>query len=223
MQVLTWNLFHGRAQPPAGRDLLDAFAAAIAGWSWDVALLQEVPPWWPRPLGERSRASARMALTSRTLLLPLRRAVAVRWPDVVRSGGGGCNAILVRGRAIVEHRTAVLTCLPERRVLHAVRLDDGTWVANVHASKQEPRARTERDLARAAAALGAWTAGEPRVVLGGDLNLRDPDVPGFSHLAGHGVDHVLARGFARDGRPEVLDPRPLSDHRPVLVTLRPLA
>jgi len=31
MNVLTWNLFHGRAQPPAGRDLQLEFAAALAG------------------------------------------------------------------------------------------------------------------------------------------------------------------------------------------------
>ena len=59
MLVLTWNLFHGRAVPPAGRDLLGDFAAALAGWDWDVALLQEVPPWWPPELGRAVRRRAR--------------------------------------------------------------------------------------------------------------------------------------------------------------------
>ena len=57
-RVLTWNLKHGRAVPSAGHDLFDEFAAAIAGWEWDVALLQEVPPWWPAPLAARCGASS---------------------------------------------------------------------------------------------------------------------------------------------------------------------
>ena len=57
MRVLTWNLFHGRAVPPAGRDLAREFAAALAAWEWDVALLQEVPPWWPPALGRACGAA----------------------------------------------------------------------------------------------------------------------------------------------------------------------
>jgi endonuclease/exonuclease/phosphatase family metal-dependent hydrolase len=215
MQILTWNLFHGRARPGAGRDLLGEFAAAIAGWEWDVALLQEVPPWWPRPLAERAGASMRMALTSRNELLPVRRALAVRLPNVVRSGGGGANAILVRDHAIADHRRRLLRRLPERRVLHAVRLagDDGPWVANVHA-EQQPRERPDRDVARCVEALDGW-ARERAVVFGGDLNVADPHVPGFARVAGHGVDHVYVRGLpAHGGR--VLDAGRLSDHRPVL-------
>ena len=53
LRVLTWNLFHGRSVPDVPRDLLPEFAATIAGWEWDVALLQECPPWWPRPLAAR--------------------------------------------------------------------------------------------------------------------------------------------------------------------------
>src|SRR4051794_29868807 len=92
--VLTWNLFHGRAVPPAGRDLLADFSAMLAGWEWDVALLQEVPPWWPPELGRASGAHARTALTSRNLLPALQRTLAERWPDVIKSWGGGANAIL---------------------------------------------------------------------------------------------------------------------------------
>ena len=217
MQVLTWNLFHGRADPPAGRDLLEEFTAALAGWSWDAALLQEVPPWWPRPLAEACGASMRMALTSRNELLPLRRAVAERWPDLIKSGGGGANAILVRGAPIADHRQVLLTRWPERRRMHAVRTAGGLWVANLHASRQ-PRPRPVADIARAAAAFARWSAGAPAAVLGGDLNIRDPAVPGMEHAAGHTVDHVFARGLRANGR-EVLDPRPLSDHRPLRATL----
>ena len=74
LRVLTWNLFHGRAVPPRDADLFDAFAPRLSAWSWDVALLQEVPPWWPRRLARACDAQARYALTSRNALLPLRRA-----------------------------------------------------------------------------------------------------------------------------------------------------
>jgi endonuclease/exonuclease/phosphatase (EEP) superfamily protein YafD len=40
----------------------------------------------------------------------------------------------------------------------------------------------------------------------------------MDRVASHGVDHVFARGLTV-GDKEVLDPRPLSDHRPVLVRL----
>src|ERR1700704_6445664 len=108
MEVLTWNLFHGRAVPPAGRDLMPEFASALAGWDWDVALLQEVPPWWPAELARACGAQARSALTSRNALGALRRTLARRWPDVLKSGGGGANAILVRGMTIIDHREVTL-------------------------------------------------------------------------------------------------------------------
>ena len=44
--------------PGAGRDLRAEFAAALAGWDWDVALLQEVPPWWPPALARACDADA---------------------------------------------------------------------------------------------------------------------------------------------------------------------
>ncbi|MGK2937357.1 MAG: endonuclease/exonuclease/phosphatase family protein [Solirubrobacteraceae bacterium] len=217
MKILTWNLYHGRAEPPAGRDLLPEFSAMLAIWDWDVALLQEVPPWWPVPLARASGASARMALTSRNELLPLRRWVAERWPDLIKSGGGGCNAILVRGQRITEHRRALLRWRPERRVVHGVRLQDGTWMANVHAQVR-PHTETRKDLARTGAVVLGWSGDAPAVV-GGDLNIPHAEVPGFTHLGGRGVDHVLGRGFAAVGRRVVPDRGPLSDHPPVLVTV----
>ncbi|MBA3746991.1 MAG: hypothetical protein H0W96_05790, partial [Solirubrobacterales bacterium] len=120
MRVLSWNLFHGRAVPGARRELLDEFCAALAGWQWDVALLQEVPPWWPPQLARACDAEQRTALTSRNALLALRRALAQRWPDVMKSNGGGSNAILVRAGGehgeIVDHRRVLLRRWPERRV-----------------------------------------------------------------------------------------------------------
>jgi endonuclease/exonuclease/phosphatase family metal-dependent hydrolase len=219
VRVLTWNLFHGRAVPDRPRSLLAEFAAALAGWGWDVALLQEVPPWWPPELGRACAASARTALTSRNVLLPVRRLVADRRPDLVKSNGGGANAILVRAPAgILEHRRRTLRLLPERRVVHAVRLGDGTWVGNVHAQVHSER-RAQADLALAARTVVGWAAGAA-VVVGGDTNTRRPVLPGLAVAGGHGVDHVAARGLVPVGRARTLPRAGLSDHAPVLVELR---
>ena len=217
MRVLSWNVFHGRSRPPAGRDLLGEFAAALAGWDWDVALLQEVPPWWPPLLGQAAGAEPHRALTSRNLGSDVRRAIAVRRPDLIKSGGGGANAMLVRDGHALEHRRTWLAWWPERRVAHGIRLPSG-WVVNLHASVR-PLERIPLDVERARVAALAWAGAEP-VIVGGDFNLREPALPGFRHAAGHWVDHVFARGWSAEGS-EVLDAGTLSDHRPVVVALTP--
>jgi endonuclease/exonuclease/phosphatase family metal-dependent hydrolase len=215
--VLSWNLFHGRAQPPAGRPLLNEFCAALDGWSWDVALLQEVPPWWPPMLGAAAGASARTALTSRNSLPCLRRAIATRAPDLIKSNGGGCNALLVRRGAIGEHRMRELTRRPERRVMHGIALGDAGWVVNLHASTHPPEQR-HADLLLAAATAREWAAGAP-LVFGGDLNSLRPAFPGLRHVAGHHVDHVFTEGRPAAAEAELLDAGPLSDHRPLRVAI----
>ncbi len=221
MRVLTWNLLHGRAVPPAGRDLRAEFAAALAGWDWDVALLQEVPPWWAPGLARACDADARTALTARNVPLPaLRRWLADRAPDVIKSGGGGANTILVRGMTITGHRQIVLRRWPERRVCHAVALDGAPWCANLHAQVHSEQ-RADADIERSARATLAWSGGGP-ALLGGDFNVREPRAPGFVWLAGHGVDHVLGHDVAAgDDHAQVLDRGELSDHAPVLVTVVP--
>jgi len=206
LRVLTWNLKHGRAVPSAGVNLFDEFAAALAGWEWDLALLQEVPPWWPARLaGEHA-----LVLTSRNFGLGGRRILAERWPDAVKSNGGGCNATLVQGRSIVERRVLRLRWWPERRWLLSVRLDDGLWVGNLHAS-----GRGVGEVQRAAGAILGWAAGGP-AILGGDFNLRRPQITGFGTAGGHHVDHVLLHGLAPAARAETLERGHLSDHAPVL-------
>jgi endonuclease/exonuclease/phosphatase family metal-dependent hydrolase len=214
--VLTYNLFHGRSVPAAGRPLAAEFARTLAGWDWDVALLQEVPPWWPAPLGRACRASARMVLTSRNRGFAARRAVASRNPDLLAAGGGGSNAILVRGRPILEHRARALARRPERRTMHGVRVADG-WVVNLHASTH-PGEQRRADLLLAAATALEWAAGAP-LVFGGDLNATDPTLPGLTHVAGHHVDHVFTEGRPAATRGELLDAGALSDHRPLRVAL----
>jgi endonuclease/exonuclease/phosphatase family metal-dependent hydrolase len=210
VRVLTWNLFHGRAVAPARGELFEEFAALIASWKWDVALLQEVPPWWPARLAERAAAKERLVLTSRNSLLGLRRAVAVRRPDLIKSNGGGANAILVRGGEIAEHRVERLGWWPERRWMHAVRLANGAWVGNLHTNADAGQG------VRSAEALLRWADGAP-VLLGGDFNVHEPRLPGLTRAGGHGVDQVYAN--TGPGATEVLERGRLSDHAPVLVSV----
>lgn len=217
LRVVTWNLFHGRALPPRDEDLLPAFAASLAAWEWDVALLQEVPPWWPDALTAACGAQQRHALTSRNALLPLRRAIARRWPEAIKSNGGGCNAILVRELGITAHARRRVCLLPERRMVHAVRDREGRWFANLHASAWAAPA-AHRDVARAYEAALRWSAGAP-LVFGGDLNVRSQELPGMRHVAGARIDHVYTRGLRRNGPVELLDGGELSDHAPLRVTL----
>jgi endonuclease/exonuclease/phosphatase family metal-dependent hydrolase len=219
LRVLTWNLLHGRSVPGAGRDLSDEFTAALSGWEWDVALLQEVPPWWPAMLSRRLGCEYRLALTSRNGLLPVRRAIATRWPDAIKSNGGGANAILARRDRIVADQRRRLCRLPERRVAHGVELGSGVWIVNLHATAHDTAA-AQRDGRLAATVANAW-AGDRPAVLGGDFNLRSPELEGWRSVAGRDVDHILiSSGLEADGAPEVLERGRLSDHPPLAVTLR---
>jgi endonuclease/exonuclease/phosphatase family metal-dependent hydrolase len=214
MRVLTWNLYHGRTVPPSGRSVFNEFAAVLDGWEWDVALLQEVPPWWPPALARATSAQERTQLTSRNWVLPLQQAISDRNPDILKSWGGGANAILVRGE-ILEHRSARLRRRPEARWVHGVRLADG-WFVNVH-SQNHPEALALADTETAIAAARSW--GSP-LIFGGDVNLRrPPEFPGLVHLGGNHVDHLFSDGRTAVGRREVLDRGTLSDHPPVAVTL----
>jgi endonuclease/exonuclease/phosphatase family metal-dependent hydrolase len=217
--VVTWNLFHGRAVPEERHSLLADFTSRLASWEWDVALLQEVPPWWPPRLGAACAASARTALTSRNWLLPVTRPIAERRPDLIKSWGGGSNAILVRGERVVDHRVRTLRRWPERRVVQAVLLERGWWVANLHAQVHSEE-RAQADIAGAAHSTAAWSGGAP-AILGGDMNTRQPTAQGFAYVAGHGVDHVLVRGLDAAAPGRTLDRGTLSDHCPVLAEVAP--
>jgi endonuclease/exonuclease/phosphatase family metal-dependent hydrolase len=217
--VLTWNLFHGRAVPEERRSLLAEFSARLASWEWDVALLQEVPPWWAPQLGAACAATARTALTSRNWLLPITRRIAERRPDLIKSWGGGANAILVRGEAVIEHQALTLRRWPERRVAHAVRLERDWWVCNLHAQAHSDR-RAQADLAKAESWAFPSTQHAPGI-LGGDMNVRRVSAPGFVHAAGHSVDHILVRDLEVVAPGRTLERGTLSDHCPVLAEVAP--
>jgi endonuclease/exonuclease/phosphatase family metal-dependent hydrolase len=264
VRVLTWNLFHGRDGPPdpalytrraewtrrternrthvqVNRDLYREFSALLAGARWDVALLQECPPRWGRPLARDCRAELHRSLTSRNWLLPLTNLLARHNPDLIGSAEGGSNAILARGSAggIVEGRSYTIRQLrPERRTMAFARLGCGLCVTSLHASTTDRLA--EAELIRAAERATDWARGVP-LVLGGDFNVRPDQSDVFELLAeryglrgptaARSIDHLLTLGaevlepprawppMARELEEDGLALR-LSDHDPVEALLR---
>jgi endonuclease/exonuclease/phosphatase family metal-dependent hydrolase len=237
--ALAWNLFHGRDFPPdpelftwrsrllrvserndthvqVNRELRDEFAAMLAKWEWDVALLQEAPPRFAAALADACSAEGHRALTSRNGLGALRGAAARLNPDLIASGEGGSNLTLVRpGGAlggIVERRElAIHEGRPERRAMALTRTASGVCLANLHATNDFPELAVEDVLLAAGAATEF--AGEAPLLFGGDLNLRprqDPEL--FERLrdefglgdptAPAAIDHLLARGLAVVSPPE---------------------
>ncbi len=148
----------------------------------------------------------------------MRRAIARRDPELLKSGGGGANVLLVRGPAPRAHERAVLRLRPERRVVQAVDLGELGWVANLH-GQVRPATAARDDLRRAGEALERWAPHDGPVLLGGDCNLPEPRVHGLAHLGGHWVDHVLGRGWRRVGALMTPERHGLSDHAPVLLAL----
>ena len=102
-------------------------------------------------------------------------------------------------------------------MVHAVRLDTGLWVANMHLTvpRDDP---AQADLGRALHAIAGWAPAGP-LVFGGDVNQRRPRAPGLLHVAGNHVDHVFARGLERRGPARLLERGHLSDHAPLVVDL----
>jgi len=226
LRVVTWNLYHGRSVPAAGRELLTEFSSRLASWEWDAALLQEAPPWWPAQLARAAGAEHRLALTSRNAGSAVRRALARRWPDAMKSNGGGCNAILAR-ESVAEYRSLRLRTWPERRVAQLARLREGVCLVNFHASADPQLAA--RELERLSLEALVW-AGDAPLILGGDLNLRSPGtIAGkLVHVGQRDVDHLFVRGLAPTAQAQLLDRDvtiagrkvELSDHVPLAVGLR---
>ncbi len=261
--ALAWNLFHGRDFPPdpglftwrsrllrvternsthvqVNRELRPEFAATLAGWSWDVALLQECPPRFEAALAAACDAEPHRVLTSRNGLGALRGVAAHLNPDLIASGEGGSNLTLVRrggalGEVVERAELAIHEGRPERRAMALTRTASGVCIANLHATNDIPEMATE-DVLLAARAATEFAGGDP-LLFGGDLNLRPRQSPGaFEALASkHGldgptaddaIDHLLARGMTALARPERRAPERrevghdglalrLSDHAPV--------
>ncbi|MFL5780140.1 MAG: endonuclease/exonuclease/phosphatase family protein [Thermoleophilaceae bacterium] len=266
VRAATWNLFHGRDFPPdpalltwrsrllratetnaththVNRSLVDEFSAVVAGLPWDIALLQEAPPGWLRGLSRASAASGASALTSRNWGHALRALAARVNPNLMASGEGGSNQLLVRPPwriAAIERLT--IARRPERRRMLLARLRHPQAaveiaVANLHASTGD---RAEEVLAAAERAV-EWSAGLP-LLFGGDLNLRPARARnafdllesrfGLAPATGAtSIDHLLVRGLHVVDAPRPLPPAErevrdrrsglalqLSDHSPVVAT-----
>jgi endonuclease/exonuclease/phosphatase family metal-dependent hydrolase len=258
--VRSWNLFHGNAVPPQRREFLEQMIALATADEPDVLCVQEVPAW-----ALPGFTAGDVAARARVGPLPISPGLGRRLTDLnhglLRSAfSGQGNGILVRPRLrVLSHH--VLTLNPrrfrdararklrlrpaarlawakERRIVQALRLDDGNrtfMVANLHCTSYAP----DRRLADAELERAAWFAvseaqPEDVVVLAGDLNvttassatLRGLDGPdwGFSAPA-PGIDQILVRGATPtplrrwpDDRRR-LDGQLLSDHAPVELEL----
>jgi hypothetical protein len=261
VRVLSWNLYHGRDFPPdpslftwrsrllrtsernathvqVNRPLRREFTRVLEGLEWDLALLQEAPPRWFRPLGRSLRASGALALTSRNCLPGLQRRLADWNPDLLASSEGGSNQLLVRGRLETVRRLTLALRPERRRMLWArVAVPQGRLcVANLHLSAGLPE-QAAAELEHAAERAVEWAAGDP-LVFGGDLNLRPRRQPGpFALLRDRfrlgeptgpdAIDHLLVRGAKVVDAPRRLEPEAreliepcglrlrLSDHAPV--------
>jgi endonuclease/exonuclease/phosphatase family metal-dependent hydrolase len=223
--VRSWNVFHGNSVPPARRGHLRAMIELVAEDAPDVVLLQELPVWALGHIEGWSgmRAHAAVARRSRG------PAWLTGWVTRLDQGlfrsrlAGQANAILVRRGLASAALGEVQVSDPgrERRVAHAVRVAAVAVVANVHLTNAPSRPDVQlAELARMARFVDELARpGEPRVI-GGDLNLRGPALPGYEG-AGSGIDHLLVSGAAAG--PLLTWPRGrrvqngvvLSDHAPV--------
>jgi endonuclease/exonuclease/phosphatase family metal-dependent hydrolase len=220
VRALTWNLFHGRDFPVVTdykHSLRVEFAALLARFEWDFALLQEAPPRWFRELAVTAGAQGRLCKTSRNQLGLVRGLIADRAPDLIKSAEGGSNQILFRPPwTVAEERRLTLAHLPERRRMLWLRLQHpggaAVCVANLHGSAHRS-ARAAQELERAAAAAREWS-GEGPLVLGGDFNVRPREQPwvferlaqqGFSGATGDTlIDHLMGRGLTVTEPPRLL-------------------
>jgi len=268
LTALSWNLFHGRDFPPdpglrtwrsrllrleernathvqVNRDLTAEFAGILAGAEWDVAMLQECPPRFAEPLARACRAEWHRTLTSRNGFGALRGLLARQNPDLIASGEGGSNLILVRvpgklGGVAERREMAIHEGEPERRAMGFVRTASGVCVVNLHATNDWPQLAAA-DVEKAARAALEWAAGAP-LIFGGDLNLRPGKNPRvFERLreefglapptAPDAIDHILCRGLEVVEPPTRWPPEQrelpfegralrLSDHAPVQARFR---
>ena len=183
MLVLTWNLFHGRSVPDAPREQLADFAARLAGWEWDVALLQEVPPWWPPELGRACRAERAHRADLAQLAappLPLGRAAPPRSHQVV----GRRRQRDPRARRAQWASTACARCAPG---------PSGAWCTACASSAVGGSAtctarRTPRRARRPTSTLAAqtateWSAGAPVVLGRRPQHARIRSSPASTHAA----------------------------------------
>jgi endonuclease/exonuclease/phosphatase family metal-dependent hydrolase len=210
--VRTWNLFHGNSSPPQRRGFLREMVQLVTADSPDVVCLQEIPVWAVRLLEHWSEMQ-RVSAVARRPRVPLGR-----WPTELNHGlfrsalTGEADAILAARRyRLSDARSAVVSELGLRRIVHGVRLDQGIFVANAHITADHAQLRR----------VAEFVIDEPRVIVAGDFNLPGEGLPGFSTPLPDSIDQILVRGLPADAAavwPEhrrLHKRRLLSDHAPV--------
>jgi endonuclease/exonuclease/phosphatase family metal-dependent hydrolase len=230
--VRSWNLFHGRSNPPSQHLYLEQMLRLITADAPDIVALQEVPMWGVRRLEAWSGMHVSWAMTMPALLGPLAHRVTELDPLRFRSAlTGQANALLVNPHFVPgRHRRVVLN--PglsradwllrggQRRVCHTLAVDAGGLplvLANIHASNLRDRRLVAAEIERATAFLAA----ADRCVLCGDFNVSRYTVPRFTPPIA-GIDQILVRGLALEHGPEAWREERrrshgelLSDHAPV--------
>lgn len=225
MRVATWNVRHGR--PRHGFASNKRLAKAVADLDADVLAVQEIErhvirSWFADQPAVVARAMdachRRFAAARRFLLLTGEDGIAL----CVRGELDGRRVIELPRERAAQRRVAVVAGV-------AVGDDRATVVAT-HLHNDAPVAKRQLD------ALLEAIADEPRPrLLLGDLNLRPVDVTGTLAVAGftlvdadftepawapvQRIDHVAVDGLAAGESfvPAVA----VSDHRPVVVDVRP--
>lgn len=200
------------------RPLHTEFVSVLNGTPWAVALLQEAPPRWLPALRDGCGADGALALTSRNGLGRIRALAAALNPDLIASGEGGSNMVLVRRPGVVAATEVVeLARSPERRtmLLARLRLPAGGQlaVACMHLSV-DSTGQGPDEVRRAADRAVAFAGGAP-LLFGGDLNLRPGRRPeAFAELerryglapptGPNAIDHLLVRGLGVTESPRAL-------------------
>ncbi len=214
VRALTWNVFHGRDDPPdrglrtlrsrllkvternathvqVNRPLFREFATLIAGAEWSVCLLQEFPPSWAEALAQRCRAEAHVVLTSRNQLAPLRRRLAHWNPDLLGSWEGGSNLTLARSPwRITERSSALLNPLPRRGVRERRRMvlttlaSSGAELSVANLHASAGNRLQAEEDVRRGAQLAVAFARGRPLIFGGDFNLRPSSSSVFDDLVG---------------------------------------
>jgi len=209
--VRSWNVFHGRTQPPGRHAYLEEAVVLATEDDPDVVCLQELPLWSLERLEAWGGMAAASARTRHRLGRLGRKPTDLHHGTLRSSLTGQANAVLVaRRHAVTDHRTRVLNdrvfvasearrlglglrvglaWTAERRVCQALRIHPASCrpivLLHVHLTHLRERRCAEAELRRAVrfgAELAA--AGEPLVVAG-DLNLTVAS-PAFSGLTDAG-------------------------------------
>ena len=203
------------ATPPMCRSTArcGASSSPVAGrGDWDVALLQEAPPRWLAALRRGCRADGALGADLAQLPRRLRALAADLNPDLIASGEGGSNMVLVRPPGAIEATEAVeLARRPERRtmLLARLRLAGGgragrglhAPVGGLHRAGRRTRCCARADArGRVRGRAGRWSSAATSTCARARSRRRSHELSAATgwrrRPAPDAIDHLLARGLA---------------------------